>query len=287
MIERGDVRPVEYRIRRPNGDQRHVRATHSVVDVRDGLPYRMIGVLQDLTDGRRAEREIAAHVAVAEALSTWTDLDSGARRLMARLADALDCASGVFWVPQAELLVPRVVWHESGIDPRKPAKPTRPLRHTSGLAANAWAARKPLSWTLHGPQDDRGPPDLVPDDAGLDGAIAIPALAGDEVLAIIELTTDRELRISERLQRSFCGIAHELGQFLSQRRGELAVALLTPREVEMLQLAANGMSAREAAERLDLSPSTVKTHLENIYRKLEVSDKPSAVATAMRLGIID
>jgi len=37
---------------------------------------------------------------------------------------------------------------------------------------------------------------------------------------------------------------------------------------------------------LTVSPSTVTTHLENIYRKLEVSDKPSAVAPALRLGVI-
>jgi DNA-binding NarL/FixJ family response regulator len=41
------------------------------------------------------------------------------------------------------------------------------------------------------------------------------------------------------------------------------------------------------AERLTVSPGTIRTHLENIYQKLQVSDKASAVATALRLGIID
>lgn len=287
MAGEEELPPVDYRITLPNQDLRHLRATFAVAERRDGRPHCVIGVLQDLTDSRRAEREIAALVAVAEALAAWEDLDAGASRLMARLGFALDCVSGVFWVPRAELLIPRVVWHESGVDPREPAKATRPLRRTSGLAANAWAARKPLSWTLTGREEDPGPPALVPDNAELGGAVAIPALAGQEVLAIIELTTDHEIRISERLQRTLCGMAHELGQFLAQRRGELAVPVLTPREVEMLQFAAYGLSVRETAERLNLSPSTVKTHLENIYRKLKVSVKPSAVATALRLGVID
>jgi len=282
-----DPPPVEYRITRPNGERRHVRSTVAVTERRDGRPHRLIGVLQDLTDGRRAEREIAAHVAVQEALATWEDLDTGAHRLMAQLGAALDCVSGVFWVPRADRLVPRVLWHESGVDPPEPAKATRPLLRTSGLAARAWATRKPLSWTLSDGDQRGGAPDLVPDDAGLDGAVAIPAVAGDEVLAIIELTTDREIRVSERLERSLCGISHELGHFLSRRRGELAVALLTPREIEILQLASYGLSGRETAERLTVSPFTVKSHLENIYRKLKVSDKPSAVATALRLGVID
>ena len=108
-----------------------------------------------------------------------------------------------------------------------------------------------------------------------------------EVLAVVELKSDAEIGSSERLMRSLYGIAHELGHFLSRRGGELAAPLLTPREIEVLQLAAEGLSAPRIAEFLTVSVSTAKTHLENIYVKLEVSDRSSAVATALRLGLID
>lgn len=63
---------------------------------------------------------------------------------------------------------------------------------------------------------------------------------------------------------------------------------LTPRECEVLQLAADGAaSTREIAEILVVSPGTVKTHFENAYRKLEVTDRASAVAAALRAGLID
>jgi ATP/maltotriose-dependent transcriptional regulator MalT len=117
--------------------------------------------------------------------------------------------------------------------------------------------------------------------------VAVPALLDGEVLAIVELATDREIRIGERLMRSLVGIAHELGHFLARRGGELSGPVLTAREVEVLQLAAQGLSAPETAERLTVTPGTVRTHLENLYRKLEVFDKPSAVATALRLGLIE
>jgi hypothetical protein len=39
----------------------------------------------------------------------------------------------------------------------------------------------------------------------------VPAIDGDEVLAVVELNSDREIRLSERLTRSLHGIAHELG----------------------------------------------------------------------------
>lgn len=61
---------------------------------------------------------------------------------------------------------------------------------------------------------------------------------------------------------------------------------LTTRELEILTLAADGRSNQEIAERLVLSPATVKTHLQNTYRKLEVPDRAAAVAFALRAGLI-
>jgi len=62
---------------------------------------------------------------------------------------------------------------------------------------------------------------------------------------------------------------------------------LTPRETEILSLIAKGCSNRIAAERLGLSRATVRTHLEHIYAKLEVSNRTEAVTEALRRGLID
>jgi two-component system, NarL family, nitrate/nitrite response regulator NarL len=61
---------------------------------------------------------------------------------------------------------------------------------------------------------------------------------------------------------------------------------LSPREREILTLAAEGRSGPEIARILFLSPSTVKTHLANIYDKLDVSDRAAAVAKALREGVL-
>lgn len=61
---------------------------------------------------------------------------------------------------------------------------------------------------------------------------------------------------------------------------------LTPREQEVLQLAADGGSTRAIAEVLVLSPGTVKTHFEHVYDKLGVRDRASAVAAGLRRGLI-
>lgn len=62
---------------------------------------------------------------------------------------------------------------------------------------------------------------------------------------------------------------------------------LSPRELEVLQLVAEGRSAPEIGELLFVSAGTVKTHLKNIYGKLGVRDRASAVAEALRRGMID
>jgi len=62
---------------------------------------------------------------------------------------------------------------------------------------------------------------------------------------------------------------------------------LTARELEVLQLAAEGRSGPRMAEELALSPATVKKHFERAYAKLGVRDRAAAVAKAMRLGLID
>ena len=81
-------------------------------------------------------------------------------------------------------------------------------------------------------------------------------------------------------------IGYEVGEFLAHRRGQLVPPALTARELEVLQLASHGYSGRQIAERLRISPATIKTHFEHIYSKFGVSGRAAAVAQAMRAGLI-
>jgi DNA-binding NarL/FixJ family response regulator len=64
-------------------------------------------------------------------------------------------------------------------------------------------------------------------------------------------------------------------------------SLLSPRELEVLALVADGATNRAAGDRLHLSEATVKTHLLNIYAKLGVGDRAAAVAEGFRRGLLD
>jgi LuxR family maltose regulon positive regulatory protein len=61
---------------------------------------------------------------------------------------------------------------------------------------------------------------------------------------------------------------------------------LTRREIEILDLLAPGLVNKEIASQLFISPETVKKHTQNIYRKLNVSNRRQAVARAYELGIL-
>jgi DNA-binding NarL/FixJ family response regulator len=73
-----------------------------------------------------------------------------------------------------------------------------------------------------------------------------------------------------------------------QRRGAGAPALeaLTPRELEVLGLLAQGKSNPQIAQELVISRLTAKTHVERIIRKLEVSDRTQAAIRAIELGLV-
>ena len=62
--------------------------------------------------------------------------------------------------------------------------------------------------------------------------------------------------------------------------------LLTPRELEIVRLAAEGLRNREISERLTITEGTVKIHLHNIYEKLGVTGRPQLILYATREGLI-
>ena len=67
---------------------------------------------------------------------------------------------------------------------------------------------------------------------------------------------------------------------------QLLVEPLTPRELEVLALIAAGLSNREIAQELVVTANTVKVHIKNLYRKLDVASRTQAVACARDLNLL-
>ena len=62
---------------------------------------------------------------------------------------------------------------------------------------------------------------------------------------------------------------------------------LTRRELDVLRRMARGQSNQQLAEGLFVSLSTVKTHINNLFRKLEVADRDAALRAARALQLLD
>lgn len=80
----------------------------------------------------------------------------------------------------------------------------------------------------------------------------------------------------------------ELGRFTRlAREGSEVRASLTPREHEILVMISHGLTMRQVATRLGISPRTVETHVAKLYRKLEVRSRVQAVSRAVSLGLVE
>lgn len=97
-----------------------------------------------------------------------------------------------------------------------------------------------------------------------------------------------EVRVRGKTWRMFCaGSGEDRVVVLSPTGGDVSgTVTLSPREHEVLELIAEGFTNARIARRLELSASTVRTHIEHILEKLEVRTRAAAVARAFEAGMI-
>ena len=92
-------------------------------------------------------------------------------------------------------------------------------------------------------------------------------------------------RVMEEFQR--LAASEAVAQPRQEAADEPLIEPLTPREEEVLDLLAEGLSNREIAARLHLTEGTVRNYVSAIIAKLQANDRTHAVVTALRRGLVD
>jgi len=111
-------------------------------------------------------------------------------------------------------------------------------------------------------------------DCGARG-FAMKAGPPEELLSAIQAVAHGDSYVDPRLRPLL------LARYTTDRIG-----VLSPREREVLELLAKGLTGEEAATQLSLSPETIRTHVRNAMDKLEANTRVHAVALALRQGEI-
>lgn len=117
-------------------------------------------------------------------------------------------------------------------------------------------------------------------EAGASGYLLKNVRVRELVAAIRALHAGETVLDPTAARKVFSRLAYTRGRVSARE----APRELHQREMEVLRLAAKGLSNKEIAQRLSVSVRTVQTHLVNIFRKLEVGSRTEAVLHALREG---
>ena len=115
----------------------------------------------------------------------------------------------------------------------------------------------------------------------------LPAIeAGATGYLLKDAPRDELIRAVRAAYAGHSVLAPSVASTLMGRVGAPPADALTPRELDVLRLVAEGGTNQSVARRLLVSETTIKTHLLHIYTKLGVRDRAAAVSTAYKRGLI-
>jgi DNA-binding NarL/FixJ family response regulator len=121
-------------------------------------------------------------------------------------------------------------------------------------------------------------------DAGATAFLTKDATADQIVLAVRGASKGEVLFPVELFARA---IARQRGVASKKRERERLIAEFTPRELDILNLLAEGLDTGAMARRLGIAPHTVEWHVRHVIEKLQVHSKLQAVISAARSGLIE
>jgi len=116
-------------------------------------------------------------------------------------------------------------------------------------------------------------------DIGVDGFLLKDAESSELKEAINAVINDKSY-----IQPTLIPVLNN--RMISRNNDKYKIDLLTKREIEVLMLVASGMFNKEVAIELNISERTVKNHVSNIFKKIDVADRTQAAVFAIKNDIV-
>jgi DNA-binding NarL/FixJ family response regulator len=133
---------------------------------------------------------------------------------------------------------------------------------------------------------------MLEDDASVFNAMRVGArgylLKGadpNEVLSVIRAVAEGQALFGSAIATRLMNYFKELGSRSGSAETLTLFPELTERELEILRLISQGLNNPEIAQKLVLSPKTVRNHITNIFSKLQVADRAQAIVRAREAGL--
>jgi DNA-binding NarL/FixJ family response regulator len=128
---------------------------------------------------------------------------------------------------------------------------------------------------------------------GVVWAVLPHAASSDEIIAAVEAVSAGLIAVDAETFRALLSRSRSVDELSDTRADEASlpevspeIDALTPREREVLEMLASGLSNKEIAWRMKISEHTVKFHVASIFAKLDVSTRTEAVMQGIRKGLV-
>jgi PAS domain S-box-containing protein len=214
---------VEYRVVRPGGEVRIIYSRGEVTWDEAGRPRRMFGMIQDITERKRAEQHLVAQYGVTRILAEVATVEEATPKILQALCECLGWDLGTLWRLDQEAGVLRCaqMWRKPSVEATQFEAATRAstFRPGRGLPGQVWVSRAPACM-----------PDVVHDPTflhahiaareGLHAAFAFPILLGSEVLGVIDFVSRESRQPDPDLLDMMASVGSQIGQFIERKRAE-------------------------------------------------------------------
>lgn len=281
---------------------------------KNGLLHTRQGILRDVTERKRIEREMVRRSGELSALYAISDMFSPRLELHEILGNVLQRVLAVSQLPIGMVFIldeENATLHLKAFREFSPGaiRPLAEVRLGDGISGRVGVTGDPV-FVENFRQDPRVFV-VAPPGQELGSMLCVPLKSGSKVVGVMALMSDTPGPFTHGESQLLTAIGHHLGSVIdnaglreslaslqnnsaSARREDTPPEAgapdglrLSAREMDVLRLLAGGRSGKEIGLLLNISDKTVRTHISRIYQKLHVSDRVKLVLYALSKGLVD